>query len=121
MNFPPSETEPLLALLREELQQYGVLLRLLEGGRFQSSRAYGDHPPALSEEIEENFSVLAALRQQRQEQIELLTGKKPSRSNGCTISLESLLPFFPMMVAPMVCGLVEEVNGLNARLARLRS
>ena len=121
MNFPPAETEPLLAVLREELQQYGVLLRLLEPGRSNRARVYGQSSPQISTEIEENLSLLSDLRAKRQEQIEILTGVKTSEGTGPAIRLENLLPCFPLMVAPMVCGLVEEVNGLMQRLSRLRS
>ena len=122
MNFPPAETEPLLAVLREELQQCGVLLRLLETGRANRARGiYGQSAPQTSVEIEENFSLLSTLRAKRQEQIEMLTGEKTIGGSGQIIRLENLLPCFPMMVAPMVCGLVEEVNGMMGRLSRQKS
>ncbi len=121
MNFPPERTEPLIMALREELQEYGALLRLLEARRAGSSSYQRADIPDLTKEIDRHETILRQSRQRRRDEVRSLVGHDPDFANATieSISLDNLLPHFPVTVAPMIQGLVEEVNQLITKVSRL--
>ncbi len=122
MNFPPDETQPLIEALRDELQEYGALLQLLKD---QQSRLIGRRAEEvlhLSGAIETQLPVVDQARQRRQGELRALAGNlTTSKEEVLGIQLNDLLPFFPTVVAPMIRGLVEEINRLVSTVARFAS
>jgi hypothetical protein len=89
----------------------------------QQSSLLGRRPDevlALSEEINRQWPMVTRARNERQKEIRRLAGG----NLGCgdhpeePLSLAALLPYFPSNVAPMIRGLVEEVNKLIGRVSR---
>ncbi len=123
MNFPPTETESLISALRDELQDRGALLHLLET---QHRTPPGDKATAaheLSVAIQQRRSDVVRSRERRQEEFRSLVkdGAADPAVGEKAISLHSLLPHFPLTVAPMIEALVDEVNHLIVRVESFSS
>ena len=117
MNFPPAETESLISALRDELQERGALLHLLEAQQRMPRGHKVDPALELSVAIEQRRSeVVRSCERRQQEFRSLVKGGLPDAGTGEeAVSLESLLPHFPVTVVPMIQGLVDEVNQLISR------
>lgn len=117
MNFPPAETESLISALRDELQERGALLHLLEA----QQRAPREHKAGsmleLSAAIRQRRSEVVRSCERRQKEFRSLVKDDVQAADAGeeAVSLESLLPHFPITVVPMIQGLVGEVNQLISR------
>ncbi len=119
MNFPAEETRSLIDALRDELQEYGALLQLLKDQQRRLISRQADEVLNLSGSIEAQLPVVERARRRRQEEVHGLAGPVASPEDGKSgIRLSALLPFFAATVAPMVSGLVEEINRLVTSVAR---
>ena len=118
MNFPAEETHALIDALRDELQEYGELLHLLKDQQQQLVRRQPDQVLALSTTIEAHLPVVTQARHRRQEELQMLAGKREIADEKAPIRLTDLLPHFQTSVAPMIRGLVEEINRLVSQVAR---
>lgn len=119
MNFPAEETQALIELLREELQEYGALLHLLKDQQRHLISRRAEEVLQLSGSIEVQLPVLAGVRLRRRAEVQALAGPVSSiEDEQAGIRLSTLLPFFSATVAPMIRGLVEEINRLVASVAR---
>ena len=118
MNFPTEETQALIDALREELQEYGALLHLLKDQQQCLVRRQPDEVLALSGSIDKHLPVVTGARHRRQEELQFLAGKRAIADEKGPIRLADLLPYFPASIAPMIRGLVEEINRLVTQVGR---
>lgn len=119
MNFPAEETRSLIEALRDELQEYGALLQLLKDQQRRLISRQAEEVLNLSGSIEAQLPVVERARRRRREEVQVLAGPvAASDDEKAGIRLSALLPFFAATIAPMVRGLVEEINRLVASVAR---
>ena len=118
MNFPAEETEALIDALRDELQEYGALLHLLKDQQQGLLRRQPEQVLALSVNIETQLPVVTGARHRRHGELRTLAGRGEIADEKAPIRLTDLLPHFPTSIAPMIRGLVEEINRLVSQVAR---
>ncbi len=119
MNFPSGETESLIDALRDELQEYGALLQLLKDQQRRLVSRQADEVLNVSGSIESQLPVVTRVRQRRQQEMLALAGNGTAAQDELAgIRLSDLLPFFPSAIAPMIRGLVEEINRLVSTVSR---
>ena len=119
MNFPPNETEALIDALRDELQEYGALLHLLKDQQSRLVSRQAEEVLNVSGSIESQLPVVTRVRQRRQQEMFALAGSAAVPPDDLAgIKLSDLLPHFPATIAPMIRGLVEEINRLVSTVAR---
>ena len=110
--FEEKDWDPLVELLRSEVQEYGGLYNLLD----RQQREIFSRDPELvlstNSEIESYMSDMGGLRQAREERVQQM-----ARACGAdeTESLSKLLPHFPDFIRPMLTALVDEVNAMVTR------
>ena len=112
---PTFQWEELLQLLRDELQEYGGLVGLLND---QQDRILSRDPDALmhvNQSVRDQMEANQLLLSKRQGFVsELATNYGKDRE----ASLSDLLPFFPAVTRPMFESIVEEINALIGNVRR---
>ncbi len=110
--FEQKDWDPLVELLRQEVQEYGGLYNLLE--RQQEEIFKRDPELVLNTNTEiENYTIdMGSLRELRENKV-----REMARVCGADAeqSLSKMLPFFPEFMQPMLQALVEEINSMVKR------
>ncbi len=103
----------LIEALRDELQQYGEMLALLDQQQEQVCARVADELTATVLHIQEHGTVIQGARRHREECRTVV-----ARSFGLRdeTPFAELLPFLPPPVRPLVLALVEENNDLLRRV-----
>lgn len=107
--------EPLLALLREEVQEYGGLYNLLDRQQREVFERNPESVMATNEEVEKYMAQMGKLRESREEQVVFMAGKFGCDEN---LSLTQMLNFFPDFIRPLLKALIDEVNDMVKRTRR---
>ena len=107
--------DPLLELLRHELQEYGGLHNLLER---QQKEIFERVPEAVlitNEEIEAYTGAMGELRKEREAMVDQI-----GQSCGCepNLALRKMLPHFPSFIHPLLEALMDEINQMVTRTRR---
>lgn len=107
--------EPLLALLREEVQEYGGLYNLLDRQQKEVFDRNPDSVMATNVEVEKYMGEMGLLRERREEQVVLMATRF-----GCNkdLSLTNMLDYFPDYIRPLLKALIDEVNDMVRRTRR---
>jgi len=106
---PPFQWEELLQLLRDELQEYGGLVGLLND---QQAMILSRNPDALiqvNQSVQEQMEASQGLLSKRQGLVSQLASNCGEDREA---TLSELLPFFPAVTRPMFESIVEEINAL---------
>lgn len=111
-NFAEKDWNPLVDLLRHEVQEYGGLYNLLER---QQGEIFQRDPQLVldtNSEIESYMSAMGSLRDQRETLVREM-------ARGCGADeeqpLSKLLVHFPDFMQPMLQALVDEINAMIRR------
>lgn len=104
--------DPLVELLRYEVQEYGGLYNLLDRQQEEIFKRDPQSVLSVNEEIESYMQDMGALRQQREEQVERLAKLCGADDKA---SLSKLIPSFPGALQPMLQALVDEINQMIRR------
>lgn len=110
--IPADHWEPLVDLLREELQEYGGFLALLRDQQKAILHHDAEFLTELEEEIEEQVILNQKLRNRRVTlvaEIAEMLGANPE------CNLKELLPGFPEAAQPMIEALIDEINSIIDR------
>jgi len=115
MTFNQNDWDPLVDLLREEVQEYGGLYNLLDR---QQTEIFNREPELVmqtNDDIEMHMQEMNVLRERREEQV-----KQMANRCACddSLSLMKMLPWFPDFIRPMLKALIDEVNGMVSRTRR---
>lgn len=113
--FDKNDWDPLVDLLREEVQEYGGLYNLLDR---QQSEIFNREPDLVMQtnaDIESQMSAMNVLRERREEQVKMMAERC---SCDDSLSLTNMLPRFPEFIRPMLKALIDEVNGMVSRTRR---
>lgn len=111
-NFEAGVWEPLVALLRLELQEYGGLFSLLSRQQDQIVDRRPDAILAINDEIEAQTQAIADLRTRREQMVTDLHAQ--SGAVG-TVTLRSIIPHFPASVQPLLEALMNDINHMLRR------
>ncbi|MBD5778649.1 flagellar protein FlgN [Pelagicoccus sp. NFK12] len=111
-NFEEKDWNPLVELLRNEVQEYGGLYNLLER---QQDEIFSRDPELVlktNSEIESYMSEMGGLREQREAVVR-------DMARGCGADeeepLSKLIVHFPDFMQPMLQALVDEINHMIRR------
>ena len=107
--------EELLTLLRNELQEYGGLVGLLNDQQDQLFARDPDALIAVNQSVHQQMEASELLLTKRQTMVSDLAqeyGKEPETT------LTDLLPLFPAVTQPMFESIVEEINSLITNVRR---
>jgi len=112
---PSHAIEPLVELLRSEVQEYGGLYNLLQRQQDEIFKRDPDLVLETNSQIESYMRQMGGLREQREELV-----REMARSFGvdAELSLSKLLPHFPDYLRPMLEALVHEINEMVRRTRR---
>lgn len=110
--FEEKDWDPLVELLRQEVQEYGGLFNLLDR---QQQEIFQRDPQLVLDtnaEIERYMADMGGLRQRREQRV-----REMARSCGADEEqpLSKMLPYFPDFMRPMLQALVEEINHMIRR------
>lgn len=113
--FDKQDWDPLVDLLRKEVQEYGGLFNLLETQQKQIFKREADTVLTINEEVESYMLDMGVLRERREECV-----REMARRGGCSpdLSLSKMLNYFPEYIRPLLQALVEEVNHMVDRTRR---
>jgi hypothetical protein len=107
------EIQAFIRALRAELEQYGELLARLDEQQDSALNRASERLLHSSEQIASQATVVAELRQRRQECCRALAGRLGLQA-GSTCA--ELLPILPEPYQPLVSALVDENNNLLVRV-----
>jgi hypothetical protein len=105
--FSAAEWEPLIALLRSELQEYGGLFNLLSRQQDQIIERKPDAILLLNDEIDAQTQTVGELRARREAMIEELHTRAGAAG---TVTLRSIIPCFGSEVQPLLEALMNDIN-----------
>ncbi|MCH6255856.1 flagellar protein FlgN [Puniceicoccaceae bacterium K14] len=107
--------DPLLELLREEVQEYGGLYNLLERQQREVFERAPESVMSTNEEVEHYMGQMGLLRERREEQVVLMANRF-----GCDtdLSLSNMLDYFPEFIRPLLKALIDEINEMVRRTRR---
>lgn len=115
MTFNQNDWDPLVDLLREEVQEYGGLYNLLDR---QQTEIFNREPELVmqtNEDIETHMQEMNVLRERREDQVKAMAERCACDDS---LSLMKMLPWFPEFIRPMLKALIDEVNGMVSRTRR---
>lgn len=110
--FEESDWDPLVELLREEVQEYGGLYNLLDR---QQNEIFNRDPDLVMEiniEVEVHMKQMDTLRQKRESMVREMAIRCQCDQEW---TLKELLPGFPVFVRPLLEALMDEVNSMVRR------
>lgn len=110
--FEAAEWQALVELLRSELQEYGGLFNLLGRQQDQIIERKPDAILLLNDEIEAQTQVVADLRARREKMVAELHQR--AGADG-TVTLRSIIPYFPADVQPLLSALMTDINHMLRR------
>ena len=110
--FDESDWDPLVGLLREEVQEYGGLYNLLER---QQNEIFNRDPDLVMEtnsDVESQMEQMDILRRKRESTVREMAIRCQCNQEQ---TLKDLLPNFPEFVRPLIEALIDEVNAMVKR------
>jgi flagellar biosynthesis/type III secretory pathway chaperone len=110
--FEAAEWEPLVELLRLELQEYGGLFNLLGRQQDRIIDRQADAILLVNDEIDAQTRVVADLRTRREEMVADLHARAAVTGK---VTLRALLGCFPASVRPLVEALMTDINHMLRR------
>lgn len=110
--FEASDWEPLIALLRDELQEYGGLFNLLGQQQDHIIERKPDAVLSLNDEIDVQTRTVASLRARREALVDEFLVRAGEAAPG---SLRRLIPHFPDFVQPLLEALMTDINHMVRR------
>jgi flagellar biosynthesis/type III secretory pathway chaperone len=110
--FDQSEWEPLVEILRDELQEYGGLFNLLNQQQEGIIERRPDDVLAINAEIEEQTRIVEALRHRHTDLVDHFFERSGGEGAG---TLRKIIPFFPDSVRPLLEALMTDVNHMVRR------
>ncbi len=109
------EWEPLVDVLRDELQEYGGLYNLLDRQQEEIFRREPDVVIETNEEIEHYMAGMGELRLKREEMVGALAERYDCDKD---LSLKKLIPELPEFARPLLQALVDDVNHMVDKTRR---
>ena len=113
--FDKNDWDPLVDLLREEVQEYGGLYNLLDR---QQNEIFNREPELVlhtNVDIESHMAAMNTLRERREKQVKVMAERCDCDD---TLTLTKMLPRFPDFIQPMLQALIDEVNAMVKRTRR---
>jgi flagellar biosynthesis/type III secretory pathway chaperone len=110
--FNATDWEPLVELLRLELQEYGGLFNLLGRQQDQIIDRKPDAILVLNEEIDAQTQLVADLRVRREQLVDELHTRAGAPG---TVTLRSIIPYFAAEVQPLLEALMNDINHMLRR------
>jgi flagellar biosynthesis/type III secretory pathway chaperone len=105
--FDAAAWPPLVDLLRLELQEYGGLFNLLGRQQDQIIERKPDAILVLNDEIDAQTQTVADLRVRREALVEELHARAGASGS---VTLRSIIPYFPADVQPLLEALMNDIN-----------
>lgn len=112
MNFDVAEWQPLVDLLRLELQEYGGLFNLLARQQDQIVDRRPDAILSINDEIEAQTQAVSDLRTRREQMVDDLHARAGAVGSD---TLRSIIPHFPATVQPLLEALMNDINHMLRR------
>ena len=111
-NFQEKDWEPLVELLRFEVQEYGGLFNLLDRQQQEIFKRDPELVMGTNAEIERYMAEMGSLRERRESKV-----REVARACGLDEEekLSNMLPHFPDFMRPMLQALVDEINHMVRR------
>lgn len=113
--FQEKDWDPLVELLRAEVQEYGGLYNLLERQQAEIFKRQPSAVLATNAEIESYMGEMGELRERRER---LVSEMARACGAGEDEPLAKLLPSFPDFVRPLLQALADEINQMIRRTRR---
>jgi len=113
--FDQNDWDPLVDLLREEVQEYGGLYNLLDRQQKEIFNREPDLVLHTNDDIESQMAAMNTLRERREEQVKVMAERCACDDE---LSLTKMLPCFPEFIRPMLKALIDEVNAMVTRTRR---
>ncbi len=113
--FEKNEWDPLVDLLREEVQEYGGLYNLLERQQDEIFNGEPDSVMRTNGAIETHMGQMNTLREKREAKVRAMATEVQCEED---LSLKKMLPRFPEYIRPMLEALIDEVNAMVSRTRR---
>jgi len=110
--FEESDWDPLVELLREEVQEYGGLYNLLDRQQNEIFNRDPDLVMKINIEVEVHMKQMDTLRQKRESMVREMAIRCQCDQEW---TLRELLPGFPVFVRPLLEALIDEVNSMVRR------
>ena len=107
--------EDLLSLLRDELQEYGGLVGLLNAQQQSILNRQAESLLQLNQSVQTQMEASQILHKRRQGFVSTLAS---SYGVSRETSLSKLVPHFPDVTQPMFESLIEEINNLISQIRR---
>lgn len=113
--FEQKDWDPLVDLLREEVQEYGGLHNLLERQQSEIFNRESDLVMLTNEDVERHMGMMNTLRERRESKVHSMASQCDCDPE---LSLRNMLPHFPDFIRPMLEALIDEVNAMVTRTRR---
>lgn len=113
--FEKNDWDPLIDLLREEVQEYGGLHNLLDRQQSEIFNRESDLVMLTNEDVERQMGMMNALRERRESKVKMMANKCNCDPE---LSLRNMLPHFPDFIRPLLEALIDEVNAMVTRTRR---
>lgn len=110
--FNSHDWEPLVEILRSELQEYGGLFNLLSQQQDRIIERKTDAVLTVTDEIEAQTRTVGELRGRREELVATLLERAGETQSAL---LRALLPYFPEVVRPLFDALMTDINHMVRR------
>lgn len=110
--FEEKDWDPLVELLRHEVQEYGGLYNLLERQQKEIFQRDPEQVMKTNEEIEHYLTDMGGLRERREELVRQMARARKADEEQ---PLSKLLHCFPDFMQPMLQALVDEINQMIRR------
>lgn len=107
--------EDLLSLLRDELQEYGGLVGLLNAQQQNILNRQPENLLQLNQSVQTQMEASQILHKRRQGFVSTLASTYGESSKA---SLSELVPHFPDVTQPMFESIIEEINNLISNIRR---
>lgn len=109
------EWEPLVDVLRDEVQEYGGLYQLLERQQREIFQREPDAVLQTNQDIEVYMKNMGECRRRREEMVKGFAGELACDPE---LSLLKMLPSFPEFIRPLLQALAEEINHMVTKTRR---
>ncbi len=113
--FDKKDWDPLIELLREEVQEYGGLHNLLDRQQSEIFNRESDLVMLTNEDVERQMGMMNALRERRESKVRMMASQCDCDPE---LSLRNMLPHFPDFIRPLLEALIDEVNAMVTRTRR---
>ncbi len=113
--FDQNDWDPLIELLREEVQEYGGLHNLLDRQQSEIFNRESDLVMLTNDDIERQMGMMNALRERRECKVRLMADQCQCDPS---LSLKGMLPHFPEYIRPLLEALIDEVNAMVTKTRR---